>query len=78
MEGIGVYTWNDGRKYEGEYKDDKKHGYGIYLWADNRKYMGNWSKGKQHGLGTYLDPAKGKIKFGLWEAGKRLRWFDEQ
>ena len=30
MEGVGVYTWNDGRKYEGEYKDDKKHGYGIY------------------------------------------------
>lgn len=28
MEGQGVFTWVDGRKYEGEYLDDKKHGYG--------------------------------------------------
>jgi hypothetical protein len=38
MEGIGVYTWADGRRYEGEYKDDKKHGYGFYSWADMREY----------------------------------------
>lgn len=36
MEGVGVYTWQDGRIYEGEYKDDKKHGYGLYIWADKR------------------------------------------
>jgi hypothetical protein len=46
MEGIGIYTWNDGRKYEGMYKDDKKHGYGVYLWADGRTYEGFWFKGK--------------------------------
>jgi hypothetical protein len=34
MEGIGVYTWKDGRSYEGEYSDDKKHGFGIYTWVD--------------------------------------------
>lgn len=33
---MGVYTWADGRRYEGEYKDDKKHGFGIYTWADRR------------------------------------------
>lgn len=43
---MGVYLWSDGRKYEGEYKDDKKNGYGIYIWADGRKYFGWWSKGK--------------------------------
>jgi len=26
MEGTGVFIWSDGRKYEGEYLDDKKHG----------------------------------------------------
>ena len=30
--GFGVYKWPDGRKYEGYYLDDKKHGYGIYIW----------------------------------------------
>lgn len=31
---IQVFTWNDGRKYNGEYKDDKKHGYGVFEWPD--------------------------------------------
>lgn len=46
MEGMGIYLWADGRKYEGEYKDDKKHGFGIYTWADHRRYEGMWFKGK--------------------------------
>jgi hypothetical protein len=25
MHGKGVYVWKDGRKYEGEYFNDKKH-----------------------------------------------------
>ena len=27
MHGKGIYTWKDGRKYEGEYLNDKKHGF---------------------------------------------------
>jgi len=58
-------------------KDDKKHGYGVYTWADGRCYEGYWYRGKQHGLGTYLVPKDEKKKFGLWEDGKRIEWFDE-
>ena len=32
MHGKGIYTWSDGRIYEGEYLNDKKHGFGIYKW----------------------------------------------
>ena len=32
MHGIGVFTWDDGRKYTGEYVDDKKEGHGIFEW----------------------------------------------
>ena len=78
MDGIGIYFWGDGRKYEGEYYNDKKSGFGIYYWPDGRKYEGWWSKGKQHGLGTYMDFNQGKVKYGLWENGKRVKWFDEQ
>ena len=42
MHGYGVYTWKDGRKYEGEYLYDKKHGFGVYTWADGRRYAGEW------------------------------------
>ena len=77
MEGMGIYIWNDGRMYQGQYKDDKKHGFGVYTWADRRSYEGYWHKGKQHGIGTYHVPKDGKKKFGLWEDGKRIEWFNE-
>ncbi|CDW81907.1 UNKNOWN [Stylonychia lemnae] len=77
MEGMGIYTWSDGRRYEGEYRDDKKHGFGIYTWADEREYQGMWFKGKQHGLGRYKVPSNNENKYGLWEDGKRIEWFDE-
>ena len=32
MNGKGIITWEDGRRYEGEYYNDKKHGYGVYTW----------------------------------------------
>jgi hypothetical protein len=46
-----VITWPDGRKYEGEYHEDKKNGMGTFTWADGKRYVGNWKKGKQHGRG---------------------------
>ena len=36
MHGSGVYTWKDGRMYEGDYENDRKHGYGIYTWNDGK------------------------------------------
>ena len=33
MHGKGKYTWKDGRYYEGEYINDKKHGCGVYRWV---------------------------------------------
>lgn len=42
MSGYGITTWIDGRIYEGEYLEDKKHGFGTFTWPDGRKYKGNW------------------------------------
>ena len=57
MHGFGVYTWKDGRKYEGQYYMDKKQGHGIYTWPDGRKYDGMWKNGKQEGKGICYDSA---------------------
>mgnify|MGYP000862907088 CR=1 FL=1 len=33
MDGYGVFKFgNDGRIYEGEYLNDKKHGKGLFKW----------------------------------------------
>lgn len=53
MDGTGIFTWPDGRKYEGEYKEDKKSGVGKFFWPDERAYYGFWEEGKQHGNGIY-------------------------
>ena len=45
MHGKGVFTWTDGRKYTGEYVNDKKEGKGIFEWPDSRRYEGEWKKG---------------------------------
>ena len=55
MEGEGIFTWEDGRKYHGEYVNDKKCGSGTFEWPDGRKYIGAWENGKQHGEGLYID-----------------------
>jgi len=77
MHNKGVYTWADGRKYEGEYINDKKDGYGVYTWADGRKYQGYWRNGKQSGKGKYIS-LDGSVKWGLWEDGKRKEWIEPE
>lgn len=69
----GIFTWSDGRTYQGAYFDDKKEGFGIFTWPDGRRYEGFWLNGKQHGEGTYYT-SKGEAKRGEWKEGKRMRW----
>jgi len=72
MDGTGEFTWSDGRKYKGQYLEDKKHGYGEFEWKDGRKYKGNWAYGKQHGKGVYVS-ANGQEKDGEWYEGRKLK-----
>ena len=46
MHGDGIFTWNDGRRYEGEYLNDKKHGQGKFTWPSGMVYDGAWANGK--------------------------------
>ena len=42
MHGEGMFTWPNGNKYDGGYKNDQRHGQGSFLWADGRTYIGEW------------------------------------
>jgi len=61
--------------YEGEYKEDLKHGSGKFVWADGRTYDGEWRTGKRHGKGIYVN-AKQERKVGYWAEDKFDRWED--
>lgn len=81
MDGNGVFYWPDNRKYEGQYKNDKKEGYGVFEWydlvmfrPDGRVYKGHWKGGKQHGEGEYFNSKEsGVIKKGIWNDGKKIK-----
>ena len=76
MDGKGVFTWPDGRRYEGEYKDDKKEGYGIFEWSDGKKYRGFWVNGKQNGEGEFYNSNTKTWKKCLVQNGKKIKWIE--
>ena len=47
MNGKGTFTWPDKRRFEGYYKNGKKHGKGIFYWPDGNKCEGEWDNGEQ-------------------------------
>ena len=55
MHGKGVFTWTDGRRYEGDFVKDKREGQGVMSWPDGRKYEGRWKHGRQHGDGIFMN-----------------------
>jgi hypothetical protein len=50
---VGIYTYDDGSKYVGEWKDNKQHGQGTHTWPGGDTYIGEYKDNKKHGQGTY-------------------------
>ena len=67
---FGTYTFPDGEKYVGEWKDDKYHGQGTFTSPDGTKYVGEYRDGNMHRQGTYTFP-DGEKYVGEWKDDKR-------
>ena len=50
---MGVETWVNGSRYEGNYLNGCKNGKGVYTWSDGSKYDGEWVDNKICGIGVY-------------------------
>ena len=46
-EGRGKYTYPDGTKYVGEFKDGLQNGQGTFTYPDGREYVGEYNYGKR-------------------------------
>ena len=75
--GQGTYTWADGGKYIGQFKDDRIQGQGTYTLADGAKYIGQFKDGKKHGQGTYT-LADGTVEHGIWENNKFMKAIESE
>ena len=59
--------------YEGDYKDDKRHGRGVGRFASGAVYEGDYKDDKRHGRGVYRY-ADGSIRHdGQWKAGQPVK-----
>lgn len=72
MSGKMRLSYEDGRFFQGFYKDDEKNGSGVYSWPDGRMFFGNWIKGVINGEGVEVNSEGGKVK-GFWVDGQRIR-----
>ena len=68
--GQGTFTYSDGVKYVGEWKDDKRNGQGTYTWSDGGKYVGEFKDGEMWN-GTLYDK-DGNIKY-KWVNGVKQK-----
>ena len=54
VNGQGTYVFSDGRKYVGEFRDDKPNGEGEFSFPDGRKYVGEFKDGDPNGQGKHI------------------------
>ena len=66
----GAYSYPDGSRYVGEFRNNKRSGQGTLTFANGDKYVGEWSDGKENGHGTYTF-INGSKYVGDWRDGKR-------
>ncbi len=53
FQGLGIHVWDDGSRYEGNYKDGRRNGEGVFYYPKGAKYTGNQVNAQRNGFGTY-------------------------
>ena len=64
------YTFPNGQKYVGSWKNSKQHGTGTNTWPNGQMYSGSWKNGKFDGAGT-MTLADGQMYVGSFKNNKR-------
>ena len=70
MHGQGVYAFQNGNHYEGQWVCDVKEGKGTMTYVNGEKYEGEWKNDKAHGKGTLTYVRGDKYVGDWWEAKK--------
>ena len=63
---FGDFTYGNGNRYVGPFKEDKQNGQGTYTFANGDKYVGEFKNNKRNGQGTFTF-ADGRVAEGIWK-----------
>lgn len=75
--GIGVYTYGDGTKWIGEFKDGYPNGQGTCYYSNGDKYVGGWERHAPHTEGI-MYYAHGRVLGAVWEYGNPILELDAE
>jgi formylglycine-generating enzyme required for sulfatase activity len=65
-----VHVWENGDRYEGEWKDGQREGQGVMVFANGDRYEGEWKGDEMEGQGIYIF-ASGNRYQGQVKAGRQ-------
>ncbi len=68
--GYGVWVYDSGDLYAGNWSGGFRNGEGVYLYADGQAYVGNVVENKRNGFGKY-NWLSGESYSGNWKDGKQ-------
>lgn len=66
LQGVGEYTYKNGKVYTGEFINGTRDGYGKLTYPGGSWYSGEFSNDKRNGFGVY-DSDLGVVYTGIWE-----------
>jgi hypothetical protein len=69
-DGIGVFAYPDGSKYEGGFANGKFSGQGVFTFANGDIYTGNFKNNYPHGDGTRTHGTGNPPETGEWREGE--------
>lgn len=68
----GEYTYTDGTKYYGEFKNGNPEGKGTVHYATGDRYVGGWAEHSPHGEGI-MYYKNGRVFGGVWKHGEPIK-----
>ena len=75
LHGKGTYTYQNGEKYEGLFRDGYMFGEGRYTWADGGYYEGEYYSTRVNTASNRSFPAPNGLRHGygirVWSTGNR-------
>lgn len=75
--GTGIYTYGDGTRYVGDFRQGKPEGEGIVYYPQGDRYEGGWKMHAPHGEGVFYY-SNGRVVGGEWAHGRMTKRLDKE